>query len=120
MMKKNLRNTTRKTILAKDFRICRSPWSKAIGLMFSKEKKVKEKSLIFEFSNEGKRALHMWFVPYSIDVLFLDEKKQVVEMKERFKPWHYYSPKNKSKYVIELPAGTVKKCKTRIGDKMAW
>ena len=35
-------------------------------------------------------------------------------------PFTTYSPKKKAKYVIELPAGTIRKSKTRLGDEVAF
>jgi len=60
----------------------------------------------------------MLFVFYPIDVLFLDKNKIVVEIKENFMPFAFYTPKNKAQYVTELPKGTIKKSKTEIGDKI--
>jgi len=60
----------------------------------------------------------MFFVFYPIDVLFLDKNKIVVEMKENFAPFSFYNPKNKSKYIIELPKNTIKETKTKLGDKI--
>jgi uncharacterized protein len=60
----------------------------------------------------------MVFVFYPIDVLFLDKNKVVVEVKDNFRPFSFYTPKNKAMYVIELPAGTIKKTKTCVWDKI--
>ena len=61
----------------------------------------------------------MFFVFFPIDVLFLDEDKKVVEIKKKFEPFTLYNPKNKAKYVIELPQGAVKNTNTKIGDKVS-
>ena len=60
----------------------------------------------------------MFFVFYPIDVLFLDKYKKVVEVKENFRPFEFYTPKNKALYTIELPQNTIKKTKTGIGNKI--
>ena len=83
--------------------------------MFSKKT---EKSLVFDFKKEKIISLHMWFVFYPIDVLFLDNDKRVVEIKENFKPFRLYTPKNKARYVLELPDGSVRESKTRVGDRI--
>jgi uncharacterized membrane protein (UPF0127 family) len=41
-----------------------------------------------------------------------------VEIKENFKPFVFYTPKNKAMYVIELLKGTIKSSKTKIGDRI--
>lgn len=44
----------------------------------------------------------MFFVFYSIDVLLLNEKKEIVEIKKNFKPFTFWNSKEKGKYVVEL------------------
>jgi len=109
-----IKNSTRKTILSRNAKVCSSIFSKSIGLMFSK----KGKSLVFIFEREKIIPLHMLMVFYPIDVLFLDKNKVVVEIKENFMPFAFYTPKNKALYIIELPKNTIKKTKTRVGDKL--
>jgi len=109
-----IKNTTKKTLLAKNAKVCTSVVSKSIGLMFSKE----QKTLIFIFNKEKIIPLHMFFVFYPIDILFLDKNKNVVEIKENFRPFTYYTPKNKAKYVIELGKNTVKEAKAELGDEI--
>lgn len=76
----------------------------------------KQKNLIFPFNKEKIIPLHMWFVFYPIDVIYLDKNKKIVEIKENFKPFSYFSPKNKAKYVIELKNGKVSKTSSKKGD----
>lgn len=112
-------NKTKKTIIARKEKICITGFSKFLGLMF----RFRVASpLVFVFKKKEKIPLHMIFVFCRIDVLFLDEKNRVVEMKERFLPFTFYFPKRKSKTVIELPAGTIRKTRTRFGDEilMQW
>ena len=106
-----IQNKSNNEILAKEHKLCNNLFSQAKGLMFSKQK-----SLVFEFSNEKIVSLHMFFVFYSIDVVFLDENLKVVEIKENFKPFSFYIPKNKAKYVLELNSGSVASTKTKLGD----
>ncbi len=105
-------NKTRKTIIAETHYNFKSPVSRAIGLMFA----MNPKNLVFIFKKERIVPLHMFFVIFPIDVLFIDKNKKVVEIKENFRPFRSYIPKAKAKYVIELPKGAVKKSKTEIGD----
>ena len=51
----------------------------------------------------------MFFFFYSIDILFLNKNKKVVQLKENFKPFRIMIAKVPSKYIIELPNGTIKK-----------
>lgn len=110
-----IKNITRKTIVAKRFKIAMSSIEKALGLMFSEPKDA----LVMVFEKEKNIALHMFFVLGTIDVLFLDKNFKVVELKRNFKPFTSYTSGKKAKYVIELPAGSIKDSKTRIDDKVA-
>ena len=83
--------------------------------MFSKKNFT---PLIFVFKKEKIIPLHMLFVFFPIDVLFLDKDRKVVELKEKFMPFAFYTPKYKALYIIELPSGIIKKTKTRVGDNL--
>jgi uncharacterized membrane protein (UPF0127 family) len=82
----------------KDFKICKSTLSKAIGLMFSKPR-----NLVFAFGREEKISLHTFFVFFPIDIIFLDEKKRVIE-RAQMRPFTFYTSKEKARYVVEIPS----------------
>jgi len=84
-----IKNMTRKNVLATDAHLCDSLLSRAKGLMFSP--KIKDKAFILSFPKEQKIELHMFFVFFPIDVLFLDRKKKIVEIKTEFPPFSTYS-----------------------------
>jgi len=62
------------------------------------------KNLVFVFPDERIVSLHMFFVFFPINVLYLDSGRRVVE-KARLKPFGWYKPKRKAKFVLELAAG---------------
>ena len=82
--------------------------------MFSKKEFT---PLVFIFKKEKRIPLHMFLVFFPIDVLFLDNEKKVVEVKENFRPFTFYNPKNKAQFVIEMQYGTIKN-NVDIGDKI--
>ena len=102
-------------IIAKSYKEAKSIADKGFGLMF---KTKVTKPLVFFFDKEKIVSLHMWFVFMPIDVIFLDSNKNIVEILEDFKPFSYYNPKNKAKYVIEFEAGTIKNKKIKIKEKV--
>ena len=110
-----IKNTTKKTLLAKNAKLCKNIFSKSLGLMFSKQK-----ALILIFKKEKIIPLHMFFVFYPIDILFLNKNKIIVEIKENLKPFMLYIPKKKAMCIIELPKNTIKKSNTKIGDKISF
>ncbi len=106
-----IRNITRGRILAETYTVCRSITEKARGLMFSPKK-----SLIFIFDSERRISLHMFFVFFPIDVVFLDRKRKIVDLKENFLPFSFYTSKKKALYVIELPKGAISRTGSKPGD----
>ncbi|MBN2422450.1 DUF192 domain-containing protein [Candidatus Woesearchaeota archaeon] len=113
-----LKNLTKKNTIVKNIKLCKSLFSKFKGLMFSE--RLKDSCLIFVFNKPVRTDLHMFFVFYAIDVLFLNEDKKVIEIKENFRPFAVYLPEKKSKYIIELPKNTVKKKNIKIKDKLSF
>jgi len=99
--------------LVKEITLCTSLLSKARGLMFTKKR---DRALVFIYGTDAKRSLHMFFVFYPIDVLFLDKEKKVVEIRENFRPSTMYMPKHSSRYIIEMPAAKVQEHKIKVND----
>ena len=78
------------------------------GLMFTIPLE-KEQGIILVAKKESilQTSIHMFFVFYPIDVLWLNAKKQVVDKKERLLPFTPLArPKSPAKYVVELASGT--------------
>ncbi|MFH1210115.1 MAG: DUF192 domain-containing protein [archaeon] len=62
-------------------------------------------------------TIHMFFVFFPIDVVWLNKNKKVVDIRRNVKPFILWiKPKNKAKYIIELPKGVSKHIK--IGNKI--
>lgn len=108
-----VKNSTKKTVMSRNAGILDDVFSQATGLMFSRNR---NNALIFRFKAEKIISLHMLFVFYSIDVLFLGKNKAVVDKKENFRPFAFYTSKKKAMYAVELPNGTIRKTRTKIGD----
>jgi uncharacterized membrane protein (UPF0127 family) len=106
-----IKNTRNGKVIAKNFQVYSTTLQKARGLMFSKQKNI-----IFTFKTPRKVPLHMCFVFYQIDVLYLDENKKIMEIVKNFKPFTFHNPKIDSKYVIELKSGIAEKTDTNKGD----
>ncbi len=67
------------------------------GLMFRKKH-----NLIMTFPKEQPISLHNFFVFYPLDILILNQKKEIIEIKHKFKPFTFYKAKHQGKYIIEL------------------
>src|SRR3989338_10397734 len=93
-----IKNLTKDIIIVKNSIFIDDNFSKFIGLMFSRRQ---DKALIFKFNKERIISLHMFFVFYPIDVVFLDKNKKVVGIKENFRPFTFCTSKEKALYCIE-------------------
>ena len=63
-------------------------------------------------------AIHTFFMRYPIDVIFADEKYQVLKTVPAFPPWRPFLACKNAFYVIELPAGTLESTATAPGDQL--
>ena len=88
--------------------------------MFSKKSKFNY-GLIFDLERETivGASLHMLFVFYPINVIFLDSNKRIVDIKTNFKPFTMYSTNKKCRYLIELPEKIDKKYYS-LGNRINW
>jgi len=103
-------------ILADKVKINKDILSKMRGLMFSKPLK-KGEALVLVSDEEGifETTLHMFFVFFSIDILWLDKEYTVVDKREGVRSFTpLIVPCRAAKYVIELPKKTAQY--VRIGD----
>ena len=64
-------------------------------------------------------GIHTFGVRFPIDILVLDKGDSVVSVKESLAPFRIFVWNPKFSKVIELPAGTIKKTKTSVGDKLS-
>ncbi len=88
------------------------------GLMFKKRLEYGE-GLVLRPPRRGRRtcAIHTFFMRFPIDVLFLDDG-EVVDAVEELRPWRVYVPREEAEEVVELPAGTVSRSGTEVGDEV--
>lgn len=106
-------NKDKGSTIAQEFEHCKNVFQQLRGLMFSKRK-----CLLFELGKEKRTPLHMFFVFFAIDVIYLDKTKKVVEMKRNLKPFWFYYPEKKAKFIIEAPSGVIDESCTERGDQV--
>ncbi len=112
-----IRNETRKQILSERSAIMRTTLQKGLGLMFQARVRT---ALIFPYIKPRIIPIHMLFVFTPIDIIFLNEKKHVVEIVEKLMPFTLYTSREKASTFIELPSGTIKKTGTRLNDHVSF
>ncbi|MFP4112171.1 MAG: DUF192 domain-containing protein [Candidatus Woesearchaeota archaeon] len=114
-----IKNLTTKKKIANGKRYADTFFKRMMGLMFTLPRI--DEGLIFTFPKTMEASLHMFFVFYPIDILWLDEKKNVVDLRTNAIPFTpLIIPKKKAKYVIELPAYSIDYSETEIGNKISF
>lgn len=106
-------NLTKKTFLAKKAFLAGSFLSKFLGLIPRAQFNPEEALII-----SGCQAIHMCFMKFAIDAVFVDKKGHVTGKVKSLKPFCFSPFFLKASYVIELPTGAIEKSKTEMGDQI--
>jgi uncharacterized membrane protein (UPF0127 family) len=101
-----IRNLTQKTLISSKYSFKRG-FGKVIGLLGRTE----AETIVFE----TRFGIHTFFLRFPLDLIVLDDKK-VVRLAKTVQPNRIVFWDIRFKTVIELPAGTLKKTHTKIGD----
>jgi uncharacterized protein len=107
-------------IIASKIIYCDTFLRQGTGLTFRTRKAVDNKAWIFRFNKPRMVGITMFFVFFPIDIVFLDQNKRVVELKENLRPFRNYVSKKKIQSFIELKQGTVKKCSVKKGQHLTF
>lgn len=102
----------RSETLASEVETADSFLSKAKGLMFRRSI-PDDYALVFRFDGVASRDVHMVFVPFALDVLWLRDGE--VQRKERLSPWTGMA-ETEADQLIELPAGNADD--VNVGDEV--
>lgn len=64
-------------------------------------------------------SIHMFFMRFPIDVLYLNRDNEVVRAQKGLKPWRVGPLYTRgARFVIELPAGAIERSGTDVGDQL--
>ena len=108
-----LRNATRGATLASRCRVADSYFPRLIGLMGAKTLEAGEGLLILPCN-----SIHTHFMRFPIDVVYVSRENIVVALEEAMAPWRFGRIRRGSRYVVELPAGTIAATGTEVGDTL--
>jgi uncharacterized membrane protein (UPF0127 family) len=108
-----LTNLTRNTIIASRCRTAQTSWQRMKGLLGAKDLPSGEALIITQC-----RSIHMFFMNFSIDVIFCDRQNKVVGLCLGIKPFCLSPIFFKASYAIELPSGSIAATKTQLGDQI--
>ena len=107
--------------------MCDSSFKRAMGVMFREKPIEKDEAYFFSMDWEGRWGIHMFFVNFPIDVVWLDKDFRIADIAAGIQPssvfnpgtWKVHYPGKKAKYAVELRSGSAKKHKMRIGGKLS-
>lgn len=113
----SVENVTRGVVVAEDAEIADSLWSRFRGLMMRSPASFGPGTgLLIDPCS----SIHMFFMRFPIDVLYVDRNDRVVRVQRGIKPWRVGPLHTKgARYVVELPAGTIDKTGTQVGDHIS-
>lgn len=101
-------NTTRGTVLHANVRTARTFTEKSEGLL----KSTADAALFFR----TRWGIHTFSMKFPIDCLVMDEEMKVVALRENLAPGRFFFWNPRYHNVLELPAGTIGRTGTEIGD----
>ncbi|MDP4552834.1 DUF192 domain-containing protein [Alkalihalobacillus macyae] len=61
-------------------------------------------------------SIHMCFMNFSIDVVFLTQDHEIIKVVENLKPWRFVPPVKGAHAVLELPVGAIGSSSIRVGE----
>jgi uncharacterized membrane protein (UPF0127 family) len=106
-------NKTKQTFLAFRVNVADSVAGRLIGLLGRRALKPDSGVWIYPAN-----AIHTIGMLFSFDVVMIDKNFKVVSVKEMVKPFRVILPKLRAESVIELPAHTIFRSRTEIGDEL--
>ena len=108
-------NETRGTIIATDVEYARSFWSRTRGLIGRNTLPVGY-ALVFPRC----RSVHTCAMTIGVDILHADRAGHVLRALPELPPWRFGPLVWHGAQVIELPAGTIARTGTEVGDRLAF
>jgi uncharacterized membrane protein (UPF0127 family) len=106
-------NKTKETFLSFRVNIADSFAGRLIGLLGRRSLKPDSGVWIIPAN-----AIHTVGMLFSFDVVMIDKNFRVVSVKELVKPFRIILPKLRAESVIELPAHTIFRSRTEVGDEL--
>jgi uncharacterized membrane protein (UPF0127 family) len=107
-------NLTRGQTLVSHGQVADNHWTRLKGLLGRSGLAPGEGLLIVPCN-----SIHMFFMRFPIDVLYVDRSLKVVGLHHTLKPWRVGQFNRRAHFVIELPAGTLEATGTQLGDQLA-
>ncbi len=106
-------NVTRATTVAEPVRVATSSVDRSVGLLRTPEVRPGEGLWI-----ERSPSIHMFFMPYAIDAVFVSKNLRVTKVVSNLRPWRVVLWARGARDCLELRAGWAAESGTRPGDEL--
>ena len=110
-------NCTRQTFLAREARRAEGFFGRLCGLLATPAREFDVGRGLWIHPSKG---VHMLFMRYAIDAVYLDREQRVVFMQSNLRPWRLGAIRREAAGVLELPAGSIERTQTQIGDEIVF
>lgn len=115
MIRIQVTNMTRGTVLGGDVQLADELWNRARGFLFRPEPGPGEGMLLSPC-----QGVHMFGMRFALDIVFIDEEGRVVGLYPNLRAWRWTSIHPMAMHALELPVGTIDRSRTRLGDALSW
>jgi uncharacterized membrane protein (UPF0127 family) len=112
-LKVKVRNETRDTVLAEAADVANTSATRRTGLLKHTGLKAGEGLLIVPCE-----SVHTFFMKFPIDLVYLDKRRKVRKIRHAMPAWRL-SACLSAHSVLELPAGTLQRTGTAVGDELS-
>ncbi len=108
-------NKTRETFVATEVVVADTYLRRLVGLLGKTKRWARPGRGLWISPSHGVHTMGMLF---PLDLIFLDQNKQVVAIEEHLRPFRISSVSLKADSVLELPVHTVFRTGTQVGDRL--
>lgn len=104
-----------------DIEIADDDYQRQTGLMY-RNSMAENQGMLFIMEREEQQAFYMKNTRIPLDIIYLNEAKEIVGFQENAQPLNSNSlpSGNPAKYVLEVNAGLARKWKLYMGDTLTW
>jgi len=106
-------NVSRGTVVAERVRVASSAVDRSVGLLRTPEVLAGEGLWI-----ERSPSIHMFFMRYAIDAVFVDRRMRVTRIAANLRPWRMVAWARGARDCLELRAGAAAQSGTMVGDEL--
>ncbi len=108
-----IENVTRDTVVGERVRVASSSRDRTVGLLRTPQLMPGEGLWI-----ERSPSIHMFFMPYAIDAVFVSKGRVVTKVVANLRPWRVVWWARGARDCLELRAGSAAESDTRVGDEL--